>query len=55
MEICKTDYNIIIRYLNDATKIYRLSQKARHQDRARQIRNLVVKLKKRVKNGQICN
>lgn len=47
MEICKTDFNTIIRYLSDASKMYRLSEKARHQDRARQIRNLVLKMKKK--------
>ena len=49
MEITKTDYNKVIRYLSDSTKMYRLSDKPRHQDRARQIRNLVVKLRNKNK------
>lgn len=47
MEICKTDYIKVIRYLSDASKMYRLSEKARHQDRARQMNNLVLKLKRK--------
>lgn len=45
MDITKTDYNKVIKYLSDSAKMYRLSEKARHQDRARQIHNLIVKLK----------
>lgn len=47
MDITKTDYNKVIKYLSDSAKMYRLSDKARHQDRARQIGNLICKLRKK--------
>jgi len=49
MELTKTDYGKVIKYLSDSAKMYRLSERARHQDRARQINNLIWKLKKKNK------
>lgn len=48
MEITKSDLLTTIRYLSDAAKVYAIMPKPKDQDRARQMRNLVRKLK--VKN-----
>lgn len=47
MELCKTDMQRIIKYLEDAATLYDAQAAQRHKCRAHMIKQLILKLKKK--------
>ena len=52
MEVCKTDIRNIIRYLDDAAKLYDTHRGQRHVCRAWVIRRLIEKLNRKLKKDE---
>lgn len=55
MEVCKTDVRTIIKYLDDAAKLYDTLPGQRSVCRAWVIRRLIKKLNKKLKNDETTN